>query len=537
MKSKGVEIIPSVQDIKRALNSSLAALERYEDEINRLNVFPVPDGDTGTNLLMTMKSVIKEVNQTEATSLASLAKAISYGSLMGARGNSGVILSQIIRGVCDVLVKRESVSPRVLVEALRNAKRIAYAAVRKPVEGTMLTIIKDAARAARKLSGEKLDLGELVEAVLAEANQSLLKTPDLLPVLKMAGVVDAGGRGLIILAEGLLAGVKGERMVDAFRPPAELLVPSIEETSLEYAYCTEFLLDGDTLNLEELEKSLTPFGDSLMVAGSAAMARVHIHTNDAKEVLKIARKKGNVSEIRINNMQEQAERYQETPLGALESKSIGIVAVASGEGTKRILRSLGVDAVVEGGQSMNPSTAEIVEALKKISSDKAIVMPNNKNVILAAQQAVGLTEKSAVVVPTTSVVQAFSAILEFSPEKKVEENLKVMEEAAARVTVGEVTQAIRDAQTPVGAIKKGDFLGLIDHQVRATGHASLKVCEELLAWMVNEKSQVATILYGADTNEEEANTLLKIINEKYPNLEVELHRGDQKVYSYIIGVE
>ncbi len=537
MVNKDMEVTPDVKEIKRALKGGLTTLEKYEDEINCLNVFPVPDGDTGTNLLMTMRSVVEEAERIDQATFENLAHAVSYGSLMGARGNSGVILSQIIRGVCDILIKRKSITPEVIVEALKNARRISYAAVRKPVAGTMLTIIKDASRAAQKIYKQKADLKELVEAVLAEANRSLLRTPDLLPILKEAGVVDAGGRGLIVLAEGLIAGFRGEEMVDTFKPPAELLVPSIEKTSLQYAYCTEFLLRGKGLSLDGLEKDLKHLGNSIMVAGSVEMARVHIHSNQPEEVLKIAAASGDVSEVRINDMQEQAEKYQEFAGEKTERKPFGIIAVASGEGVKRILSSLGVDAIVEGGQSMNPSAAEIVGAIQRVQTDIAIIFPNNKNVILTAQQAVDLAEKKAEVVPTTSVVQAFSAILELDPLREIDENLEAMKKAASRVKVGEVTRAIRGAQTPLGPVKKGDFIGLINHEVEVAGDDPLKMCERLVTQMIIEESQIATIIYGEETPYKEADTLVKMINERYPNIEAELYQGGQKIYRYIIGIE
>lgn len=524
-------------NICRAVRGGLAALEKYEEEINRLNVFPVPDGDTGTNLMLTVKAALEEIDRTEEESLVALAKAVSFGSLMGARGNSGVILSQIIKGICGILIQRQDFSPQVLTEALRNAQKVSFAAVRKPVEGTMLTLISDVAKAARRLTKKGLEPDRLAESLLQEAYKSLLRTPELLPVLKEAGVVDAGARGLVILAEGLIAGFRGEEMVDTFKPPVELLVPTLKGTSLTYTFCTEFIVRGKGLSFSEIEKELEPLGDSLMVAGSIEMVRVHIHTNKPEEVLGLTGRRGTVSEVRINNMEEQAEGQLKAVERAVSAeKAIGVVAVANGEGIRHILEGLGVDVIVEGGQSMNPSTAEILQGVERLSGEEVIILPNNKNIVLTAQQVLGVSQKKIAVVPTTSPVQAFSALLAFDGLKSLEENTRAMERAAKLVKVGEVTKAVRDAASAVGKIKKGDYLGLLDHKIKVIGSSLGETTRSLLESMV-EGSQVITILSGAEVSLEEAERLLAWVGENYPEVESELHRGEQPLYYYIIGAE
>jgi DAK2 domain fusion protein YloV len=488
-------------------------------------------------LLLTAKAAVDEINRTEDDSVVALAKAISFGSLMGARGNSGVILSQMIKGFCEILVQRQDLTPQILAEALQNARKVSFAAVRKPVEGTMLTLISDAARAARRLARKNLKPGSLAESLLQEANKSLLKTPDLLPVLKEAGVVDAGARGLVIIAEGLLAGVRGEEMIDFLKPPAELLVPSLSESSLTFTFCTEFILKGKGLVFSEIEKELESFGDSLMVAGSTEMARVHIHTNKPEEVLQLAGGRGTVSEVRINNMKEQAEeQLRSVKAKKLLEKRIGIVAVANGEGLKHILESLGVDAIVEGGQSMNPSAADLLSAVEELSGEEVVILPNNKNIVLTAQQVAGMSEKRVSVVSTSSPVQAFSALLAFDSTKRLEENASQMEKAAEQVKVGEVTEAVRDASSSVGQIKKGDYLGLLNHEIKVIGSSLEEVAQKVVE-LLSPGSQVMTIVAGAEVPLQEAEKLLAWLGENYPEVESELHRGEQPLYYYIIGAE
>jgi DAK2 domain fusion protein YloV len=525
------------ENVRRAARGALAALEQYEEEINRLNVFPVPDGDTGTNLLLTVKAAVEEINRTDEESVTALAKAISLGSLMGARGNSGVILSQIIKGFCETLIQRQDLTPCILAEALENAKKVSFAAVRKPVEGTMLTLINDVAKTARRLARRRLNPESLAEGLLQEAYKSLLRTPDLLPVLKEAGVVDAGARGLVIIAEGLLAGIRGEEMVDFLKPPAELLVPSLKEGSLSYTFCTEFILKGKGMVFSEIEKELESFGDSLMVAGSTEMARVHIHTNLPEEVLQLAGRRGNVSEVRINNMEEQAEEQRRAVgSGKPSGKTIGLVAVANGKGVKHILESLGIDAIVEGGQSMNPSTADLLKAVEGLAGDEIIILPNNKNIILTAQQVAEMSKKKVMVVSTSSAVQSFPALLSFDGSRSLEENASQMEKAAGQVKVGEITRAVRDAPSGVGKIQKDDYIGLVDHEIKVIG-SSLEYAAQRLMELLVPRHQVITILAGEGVSTEDAQKLLAWLGETHPEVESELHRGEQPLYYYIIGAE
>jgi DAK2 domain fusion protein YloV len=526
----------SSSDIPRLVESGLSALKRYQNEINKLNVFPVPDGDTGTNLVLTMQAILEEIAKCPDKSMSSLSKALTFGSLMGARGNAGVILSQIVRGICDAIGSSEILSSLVVIEALQNAVRIAYQAVRKPVEGTMLTVIKDAALAAQNLAKQNLNIDLLLEKILVEANRSLERTPDLLPVLKEAGVVDAGGYGLVVIGEGILASLKGQELEEANLSYAPS-ISSEEEISLEFKYCTEFLLKGKDINSEDLQKELESWGDSVMVVGSPDLARVHVHSNHPGKVLEIAVGLGSLSQVRINNMEEQVEERTRMLSVTAQKKEIGIVAVASGTGIKKILASLGVEKVVDGGQGMNPSTAEILEAIEESPSDQVLVLPNNKNIILAAQSAIKESKKKALVIPTKSIPEAFSALLSYDPQKSLDVNAKMMEEACANVKTGEITLAVRDSKLKVGQVKRGDYIGLCNHEIKVVSKSLKKTVQKLIDMMLDEDDETITLLSGADASLKEAQDIMVAISKNYPHLEVELHSGGQPLYHLLIGIE
>lgn len=527
------------KDIPPMLEACLAMLKNHEPEINKLNVFPVPDGDTGTNMVLTMRSVNAEVGKVTSQTLEQLAKATAYGSLTGARGNSGVILSQIIRGVCEVIgtAENEEITASILSSSLENGAKVAYKAIRKPVEGTILTVIREAAASVRKV-GKDQEVEAVMETALNAARQALLKTPDLLPVLKEAGVVDAGGYGLVALMEGALSFLKGEEITEVETMAYSLPQVLAEEESLEYTYCTEFLLKSDSIDIPDFEKELDPLGNSVMVVGSGGVIRIHVHTNSPGKVLEMATGLGSISQVQINNMVEQTEERtrrltEETELRA----KIGLVSVAAGEGIKEILKSLGVNRLVGGGQTMNPSAQEILSAIDDVPSSSVIVLPNNRNIILTAEQAATLTSKPVVVLPTKTMPEAFSALLVFNEGKSLEENAKAMEKAISQVKSGEVTIAVRDSKGMIGKIKKGDFIGITDHEIKASGSDLTGTAVKLVKSMINEHSERVMLLTGADVDADQSERLKKSIEKICHRCEVELHRGGQPLYHLIVSVE
>ncbi len=525
----------SSSDIPGFIESGLAALRSQQNEINKLNVFPVPDGDTGTNLVLTMQAMSEELAKNSKQSMSSALKALAFGSLMGARGNAGVIMSQIVRGMCEALESSETLAVSEITRALENGVKVAYQAVRKPVEGTMLTVLKDATVASQKLEGQDLDLSDMLDKVLREAKLSLERTPDLLPVLKEAGVVDAGGYGLVVIGEGILAAIKGEKFERA-QVDYRVSVSSEEEIYLKFKYCTELLLKGNEIKAEDLEKNLEQLGDSVMVVGSSGITRVHVHSNHPGQILEIALSAGSISQVRVNNMEEQAEE-RSRKLAAASVKDIEIVAIGSGSGVRKILTSLGVEKIIDGGQGMNPSTAEILEAIEDSSADKVLVLPNNKNIVMAAQTAAKESKKEASVVATKSIMEAFSALLAYDPEATMENNVQMMKEAIAGVKTGEVTQAIRDSKSKAGKIKKDDFLGLCDHEIRVVGKSLREVAQKLIEAMLGEDDEVITLISGADLSMGESEEIRKEILKNHSDLEVELHAGGQPLYNLLIGIE
>lgn len=517
------------------LSAAHTALKRHEDEINRLNVYPVPDGDTGTNMVQTVESVLAEASKAKDGSIEELMAAVTYGSLMGARGNSGVILSQIIKGMCEEIGKSGKLSSETMVKALNNAADAAYRAVKKPVEGTMLTVIRDMAKAAESLCGNKIQPIDRLVYIIEEGKKSVERTPFLLPVLKEAGVVDAGGYGLVVIAQGLLSVFKGERVdtevkADGFGPA------NVVEEDLKFTYCTEFILKSDGIDMEALEQELDPLGDSMLIVGTPEFTKIHIHTNEPGRVLQIATDLGTINHVQINNMVEQSEvRRQSIEAERSTEQGIGIVAVASGDGIKNILLNLGVSKVVNGGQSMNPSTADILEAVNQVPANKVIILPNNKNIILAAQQVSSLTDQEVSVIPTKSIPEAFSALLAFDKNKSFEDNFNSMTESFANVKTGELTYAVRDGNN--GEFKKDDYIGLFAGDIIATGQDLISTTLDLIKSMVGEDDEVMTILSGEQVAEELVARLIAELNAMYPDIELDVHRGEQPVYHFIIGLE
>lgn len=533
---------PLAADLIRA---AAAALENRKEEINRLNVFPVPDGDTGTNMSLTMQAVLAELDALPPfPPLADVCKAVTHGSLMGARGNSGVILSQMLRGLCEVVGRAEAMGPEVVVAALKRSVEVAFQAVRKPVEGTMLTVLRDMHDAAAAALDAGADLDAMLDAVVRAAFASVKRGPELLPVLKEHGVVDAGGFGLAILAEGFVAALEGHEFSEREIALAagELTVTPVNDwDDQEYLYCTEFLLHGADADRTVIERFISEVGGSELVVGDRDTYKIHVHTDRPGDVLSWATSLGEVSEVHINNMRRQtAERSQKLAAKPTAppapSKPFGFVAVASGDGIAEILRSLGVDRIVNGGQTMNPSTAELAAAIADVDADAVIVLPNNKNIVMAAQQAASLVDRPVGVVPTTSVLQCFSALLAFDPSASLDDNVAAMSQAAQQVVTGEVTTAVKDAKSPAGDIKEGQVIGIADHEIAVVGEDVVSVALELVGKLIDGR-ETLTVLAGKDLPDDGLNAFVEAVSSRFPQLEIDAHRGGQPLYPLIFGLE
>jgi DAK2 domain fusion protein YloV len=528
------------------VHAAADALKERRDEVNRLNVFPVPDGDTGTNMSLTMDAVLAEIDRLPADAgLPDVCRVVTHGSLMGARGNSGVILSQMLRGMCEVLGPALTVDGALVRDALDRAVTVSFQAVRKPVEGTMLTVLRDAADAAGPAVDAGQDLSGVLQACIDAAYDSVRRTPDLLPVLKEAGVVDAGGYGLAILMEGLASELigRGVRSFDVTVRPsvegvAEGIDPANDWDDDEYLYCTEFLLFGEGIDKGAVEEFMAQQGGSELVVGGDGAYKVHVHTDDPASVLAHVTALGEVAEVHVNNMRRQtAERAEGLRAErAAATKALGFVAVAAGNGLAGILTSLGVDRIVSGGQTMNPSTAELLEAIEAVPSAEVIVLPNNRNIILAAQQTIGIAGKRVGVVPTTSVPQSFAAMLAVDTAAGLEANVAAMSKASAAVRTGEITTAVKDSKGKAGRIKAGQLIGIADHEIEAVGASIPEVALALLDAIV-EDGEILTLLKGADLSQEDLADLVQVLAAAHPELEIETHDGGQPLYPVIMAVE
>lgn len=525
--------------------AAAAALKARIEEVNRLNVFPVPDGDTGTNMSLTMDTVVAEVSALGgAASLADVCHAVTHGSLMGARGNSGVILSQILRGLCEGTDSSTATSSESLAVALERSTEVAFQAVRKPVEGTMLTVIKDTAAGARAAADAGMDFAAALEATRAAAFASVERTPELLPVLKENGVVDAGGFGLAILFDGFVAAALGGELAvtSVTQVLGEMHVePADDWDDDEYLYCTEFLLFGDDVDREAVYDFVSGVGGSELVVGDNGSFKVHVHTNDPGAVLAHVTALGEVAEVHINNMRRQKGVRDETIAAEpteMARKPIGFVAVAAGSGLEQILRSLGADVIVSGGQTMNPSTADLVAAVAKVNADKVVILPNNKNILMAAQAAVSVADRPTAVVPTRSVPQGFAALLAFDGSDDLDALVAEMSEAASYVRTGEVTTAVKDAKGKVGDIKSGQVIGIIDDEdIEAVGDDVSDVAVVLAERFVADGAETLTLLAGAEFGDEAVDALAERIASAHPSVEVETHRGEQPLYPVIMSAE
>ena len=531
------------------VSSAALALKERKDEVNRLNVFPVPDGDTGTNMSLTMDVVVSEVAKLpDGADAAAVCHAVTHGSLMGARGNSGVILSQILRGICEGIDGADGADAWLVATALERSVVVAFQAVRKPVEGTILTVLRDSAEAARQAADEAVELPEALRRVSAAAFESVRRTPELLAVLKENGVVDAGGFGLAILIEGFVAAALGEKIaiadVSVAISPLHLELAD-DWDDQEYLYCTEFLFFSKEIESEDIYEYVSSVGGSELVVGNDGEYKVHVHTNDPGAVLAHMTELGEVAEVHINNMRRQTAARDaslamvgpQPDAGVGPLKPLGFVAVAAGEGLAKILTSLGVDIVVNGGQNMNPSTADIVDAIERTHAEKVIVLPNNKNIVMAANAAASIATKPVAVVATSAVPQAFSAMLAYDGSDDLEAVAAAMTESAAAVRFGEVTTAIKDAKGKVGTIRSGQVIGIAADEIELCGDDVATVASELADILLAEGAETLTLLAGADLTDDELAAIASAIGEHYPEVEIETHRGDQPLYPVLMAAE
>ncbi len=539
-------------DYFNLISAAARSLEKNKAEVNSLNVFPVPDGDTGTNMSLTLKSALAEAKKVATDSIGSMAQAVSLGSLMGARGNSGVILSQIYRGIAKALEDKEFATPVELAWALQEGVRTAYKAVMKPVEGTLLTVARESAKGALDAARKGGDIVEVWAKALEAGELALQKTPEMLPVLKQAGVVDAGGKGLLyILSAGLSAlQDRVEADDDTEGTHKAKFEVTDEMADLRYPYDTQFLLKGSRIPVDTIRNHLEAYGDSLLVVGSPEMVRVHIHTANPGTVLQYCLEFGTLSAIEIENMVEQALQLKDSapaqpkevpgfsvPTHEQAPKEIGVAAVAVGDGLTEIFMSLGADQIINGGQTMNPATEDVLRAVENVPADKVIILPNNKNVILAAEQAKKLSKKEVHVVPSRNVPQGIAALLSYRPEGDVQEIVSMMNRALSSIKDGEVTYAVRDTRYNGLEISTGDILGLSNGEIIKVGKHPDEVLQALIDSIVEDGDEVITLLYGEGIDGEQANRIGKIIGSKYPDMEIEVRYGGQPLYYYIVSIE
>ncbi|TQR38338.1 DAK2 domain-containing protein [Lysinibacillus sphaericus] len=547
----------SLDGIKFAEMVQMGAHHLFQNAnyVDSLNVFPVPDGDTGTNMNLSMTSGSKETEQYASEHIGKTAQALSKGLLMGARGNSGVILSQLFRGFGKSIEKEATIDAKGFAGAFQAGVETAYKAVMKPVEGTILTVAREAAKKGVEVAQTETDIIAVMEAFTAEAQASLQRTPELLPVLKEVGVVDSGGQGLLFVYEGFLASLKGEPLPVKNEATLDDLINAehhraqdfMNTMDIEFGYCTEIMVrfeEGkEPFSEEQFRNELNPLGDSLLVISDEEIAKVHIHSEQPGAVLAMGQKYGSLIKIKVDNMREQHSAIvgedHKAPSSAkkAEKHPYAIVTIAMGEGVAELLRSIGASYVIEGGQTMNPSTEDIVKAVKEIGAEKVLILPNNKNIVMAAEQAVELLDIEAAVVPTKTIPQGMAAILSFNPEAAVEMNQATMTEAFANVKTGQVTYAVRDTSIDGVEIHKDDFMALAEGKIVLSTPALKDAAEKVITDLVDEDAEIVTVIYGEDTTEENASELVKFIEENYPEVEVELFNGKQGLYPYIISVE
>ncbi|MEY2476506.1 MAG: fatty acid kinase [Actinomycetota bacterium] len=537
--------------LKAAILGFRDALRAHQEAINRLNVYPVPDGDTGTNMTLTMEAVAAELNGAEA--MAEVCKAISHGSLMGARGNSGVILSQILRGIADVVKEQRDAGPVELAEALTAASDAAYEAVMRPVEGTILTVVRATADGAKAAAGDGSQLVACLEAARAAGADALERTPEMLPVLKQAGVVDAGGSGFLLFLDACLTVADGRALPE---PPAQLAEPDLQgmdtavgdahhDSVSDLRYEVMYFLEAPDETIPAFKEVWAGIGDSIVVVGGDGIWNCHIHTDDIGAAVEAAIDCGRPRNIRVTDLMEQVEEERWVRDAALspEEEAAGepvptaVVAIATGEGIRRIFRSLGVQQIVAGGQSMNPSTAQILEAVQAAPADEVVVLPNNKNIIPVAEQVNELTDKTVRVVKTTGIAEGFAALIEYDPQATADDNARSMADASGRILSGEVTRAVRASTCDVGPIAEGDFLGLTRDGIRVVSAELSETCTGLLAELLGDEHEIVTVIEGDGANAGTTRRITEWLHDNRPDVAHEVHHGGQPLYPYLFSVE
>ncbi len=521
-------------------------LQNHKDLVDKLNVFPVPDGDTGTNMSLTISYAMKELAKVENDSITDIGKSLSKGSLMGARGNSGVILSQIIRGFSKSIEGKEKIGTEDLAKAFKNGSDTAYKAVIKPIEGTILTVVRESGEYAIKASKKEKDLLKFLEMVIDEANKSLERTPELLKNLKEAGVVDSGGKGLVLIYEGMYEALKGNKIKakdlnDSSIQEVKQAGTSINTEDIKFCYCTEFILESSAISDTEIRDMMLKYGDSLAVVGDEGIIKVHVHTNDPGLVLQDALKHGQLVTIKIENMKLQHENTLITDTDEIaqssEEKEYGFIATSMGEGLAKIFKDFGVDYIIEGGQTMNPSTEDFMKAIDSINAKNIFIFPNNSNIIMAANQAKELSDKNIIVIPTKNTPQGFTALVNFNADASVEENEQALMESLTMVKSGQVTFAVRDTVMNDVEVKEGNIIGIAESKLMDAGESVDEITTSLVEKLVDEDSAIVTLFYGEDVTEEDANNLRDELEEKFEDLDIELYYGGQPLYYYLISVE
>ena len=521
-------------------------LQNHKDLVDKLNVFPVPDGDTGTNMSLTISYAMKELSKLDNDTITDIGKSLSKGSLMGARGNSGVILSQIIRGFSKSIEGKDKITAEDFAKALKNGSDTAYKAVIKPIEGTILTVVRESGEYAIKASKKEKDLLKFFEMVIDEANKSLERTPELLKNLKEAGVVDSGGKGLVLIYEGMYKALKGnpvkaKDLSTSSTNEVKQAGTYINTEDIKFCYCTEFILESNTITDTEIRDIMLKHGDSLAVVGDEGVIKVHVHTNDPGIVLQDALKHGQLLTIKIENMKLQHENTlidgADEIAQSSEEKEYGFIATSMGEGLAKIFKDFGVDYIIEGGQTMNPSTEDFMKAIDTINAKNIFIFPNNSNIIMAANQAKELSEKNIIVIPTKNTPQGFTALVNFNADASVEENEHSLMESLTMVKSGQVTFAVRDTVMNDVEVKEGNIIGIAESKLMDAGESVDSITTSLVEKLVDEDSAIVTLFYGEDVTEEDANNLRNELEEKFEDLDIELYYGGQPLYYYLISVE
>ena len=535
--------------LKEMFVSGANNLQNHKDLVDRLNVFPVPDGDTGTNMSLTISYAMKELSKVENGTITEVGKALSKGSLMGARGNSGVILSQIIRGFAKSIEGKEKLDSQDLANAFKNGSDTAYKAVIKPIEGTILTVVRESSDFAIKNYKKQDDLINFLEMVIKEAKESLDRTPELLKALKEAKVVDSGGKGLVLLYEGMLSALKGncidlkDSNSNIQNISSQEQINTVNTDDIKFSYCTEFILESDKVQDTEIRDMMLKYGDSLVVVGDDGVIKVHVHTNDPGLVLQDALKFGQLVTIKIENMKIQHENivlnteYDKSSSEEVEEKEFGFIATSMGDGLNTILKEFGVDHIIEGGQTMNPSTEDFVNAIDKINAKNIFIFPNNSNIIMAANQAKEISDKNIIVIPTKNIPQGLTALVSFNIEASVEENEEAMMSSLSLVKSGQVTYAVRDTVMNDIDVKEGNIIGIAEGKLLSAGEKIEDITRELVEKLVDEDTAIVTLFYGEDVSEEDANQLRDLLEEKFEDIDVELYYGGQPLYYYLVSVE